>query len=374
MNTQADGALTLMAGDCLDWLPTIETASVDAVITDPPYELGFMGKGWDATGIAFNAEVWRHCLRVLKPGAHLLAFGGSRTWHRLAVAIEDAGFELRDQIAWLYGQGFPKSVDVAKAIDKTHGIWRGRARAVASGNGSMTGANYQRTDKGDPITPAAKRWQGWGTALKPAFEPVILARKPLQGTVAANVLEHGAGALHIDACRVGEQVRHHPARIEHRDPEVGVFKFSGTVPAQSVTGRWPTNVALDTDMAAELDAHTESANGAASRYFPVFRYQPKAPTSQRPRIDIDGRAIAHPTVKPLDLMKWLVRLAVPVGGLVLDPFAGSGTTLQAARDEGMSCIGIEREAQYVQLICQRLGIDPAAATSEPAANHHQKGH
>lgn len=364
MNAQDAGAVTLMAGDCLDWLPTIETASVDAVITDPPYELGFMGKGWDATGIAFNVAVWSQCLRVLKPGGHLLAFGGSRTWHRLAAAIEDAGFELRDQIAWIYGQGFPKSVDVAKAIDKSNGIWRGRAGAPASPNGSLSGGNYQRTDKGDPITDAARRWQGWGTALKPAFEPIILARKPLRGTVAANVLEHGAGALHIDACRVGEQVRTHPARVENRDPDTGVFQFSGTVAAQQVTGRWPTNVALDHDIASLLDEDTESANGGASRYFPVFRYQPKAPSSQRPRIDVDGRAVAHPTVKPLDLMTWLVRLTVPVGGLVLDPFAGSGTTLQAAREQGMSCIGIEQESHYVQLIGQRLGIQAPTATDQ----------
>ncbi len=189
--------------DCRDALKNIPDCSIDAIVTDPPYELGFMGKSWDATGIAYSVDVWRECLRVLKHGGHLLAFGGSRTYHRLACAVEDAGFQIRDQIMWIYGSGFPKSLDVSKAIDKQNGIWRGRAGEIVSGNGSMSGGNYARNPKGEPATDDAKQWQGWGTALKPAHEPIVLARKPLDGTVAQNVLWFGTGALNIDGCRVG---------------------------------------------------------------------------------------------------------------------------------------------------------------------------
>ncbi|QBP31352.1 DNA methylase [Mycobacterium phage Dulcie] len=318
----------LRLGDCRDILTELEDASVDAILTDPPYELAFMGKKWDNSGIAFDVEMWEQCLRVLKPGGHLLAFGGSRTWHRLAVAIEDVGFEIRDSIAWLYGSGFPKSLDVSKAIDKAAGAER-----------------------------EVRQWQGWGTTLKPAFEPIVVARKPLVGTVAANVLEHGTGALNIDACRIG-----------------------------TAQGRWPTNVVLDDTQASELDAQTgiqksgtavqrngggqkifggiaggENSAGArpdagyndeggASRFFPVFKYQAKAPTKERPKVD----GAAHPTVKPLALMRWLVKLATPPGGVVLDPFAGSGTTVEACLLEGFDCIAIENEADYIPLIEHRI--------------------
>ncbi len=175
---------------------------VDSVVTDPPYELGFMGKTWDSTGIAYDVAMWREVLRVMKPGAHLLAFGGTRTYHRMACAIEDAGFEIRDQLQWIYGSGFPKSLDVSKAIDKAAGHWRGRAGAVTIPVQNSKGIEYERTEKGDPITATATAWHGWGTALKPANEPICLARKPLQGTVAANVLKWGTGALNIEAGRI----------------------------------------------------------------------------------------------------------------------------------------------------------------------------
>ena len=186
----------ILQGDCLQQLTTLPAASVDAVVCDPPYGLGFMGKDWDhgIPGVAF----WAAALRVAKPGAHLLAFGGTRTFHRLAVAIEDAGWEIRDTVMWVYGSGFPKSHDVSKAIDKGNGIWRGRAGAVTIAEQVAKGTEYERTEKGEPITEAAKRWAGWGTALKPAWEPIIVARKPLEGTVAANVLAHGTGALNKD--------------------------------------------------------------------------------------------------------------------------------------------------------------------------------
>ncbi|RLP70887.1 site-specific DNA-methyltransferase [Mycetocola reblochoni] len=375
-----DRQLTLHAGDCRTVMAGMPDASVDAIVTDPPYELGFMGKGWDSSGIAYDPEVWAQALRVLKPGGHLLAFGATRTWHRLAVAVEDAGFEIRESIAWMYGSGFPKSMDVAKAIDKAAGIRRGRAGAVVSGNGAMSGGNYERTEKGAPATAEAEKWAGWGTALKPAFEPVVVARKPSDGTVAANVLAHGTGALNIDASRIGrgdgdrtEYGRDKLLDYAHERVAMGVINQT-TPYAPHDAGRFPSNVILDESQAAELDKQTGvttsrkgkprsgksgdgwgmTATGAeyddiggASRFF----YVAKAGADERPVVD----GVAHATVKPLALMRYLVRLITPPGGTVLDPFAGSGTTLEAALIEGFNAVGIELEADHLPLIRKRLG-------------------
>ncbi|AMU57201.1 DNA methyltransferase [Mycobacteroides abscessus] len=398
-----DDLVTLHHGDCLDVLHELPDNSVDAVITDPPYELAFMGRAWDTSGIAFNPAVWAQCLRILKPGGHLLAFGGSRTWHRLAAAIEDAGFEIRDSIAWLYGSGFPKSLDVSKAIDKAAGAERGvvgthhRHGGGSAVSGSMLGS--LGTDSELPLTApatvAAKRWQGWGTALKPSFEPIVVARKPLAGTVAANVLEHGTGALNIDACRVATTDDLNGgayAKTGSRSVSGSLSPTGMNVPGKVVgkefeqpSGRWPTNVVLDEHQAEALDqqggtlhsgtmragtarqprvggtiygadtrmfapADTYGDSGGASRFFPVFRYEAKAPTSERP----NANGVQHPTVKPLDLMRWLVRLVTPVGAVVLEPFAGSGTTAEACVLEDRRCIAIEREADYLPLIVSRL--------------------
>jgi len=346
-----DERVTVHHGDCLDVLRTIPDSTVAAIVTDPPYGLGFMGKAWDDLP---PGEEWaRECLRVLKPGGHLLAFGGARTWHRLAVAVEDAGFEVRDSIAWLYGSGFPKSLDVSKAIDKA---------AVHGTRPSL----YNQDDSYDvaaPATPAAQQWQGWGTALKPAFEPIVVARKPLVGTVAANVLAHGTGALNVDATRVGLDGEKPPTGSGGPNTgasmEGGVMRGVGgnVTPA---SGRWPANVLLDGDAAAELDEQSGDTGGA-SRFFPTFRYQAKAPT--RERVKVGG--VAHPTVKPLALMRWLVRLVTPPGGLVLDPFAGSGTTVEAALLEGVQCIAVEREAEYLPLIADRIERQGGAPTATP---------
>lgn len=384
-----DDAVTLYHGDCRTVLPTLGDASVESVVTDPPYELAFMGRRWDASGVAFDPAVWSECLRVLKPGGHMLAFGGSRTWHRLACAVEDAGFEIRDSIAWLYGSGFPKSLDVSKAIDRAAGAEREVVGLSRRHGGGVAGAgsSYEVSPVVPvltaPATPDAERWLGWGTALKPAFEPVVVARKPLAGTVAANVLAHGAGALNIDACRVatGETLgRTNGIRNPGDASSFLIGDGSGRFDrSDSAGGRWPTNVALDQHTAAEIDqqsgettstlrgkdydtdkawfgggraspANTHADSGGASRFFPVFRYEAKAPTSERPR----AGDVAHPTVKPLDLMRWLVRLVTPPGGLVLDPFAGSGTTAEACVIEGFRCVTIEREADYLPLITARL--------------------
>lgn len=504
-------------------------ASVHAVVTDPPYGINFMGKAWDAPGgilgqmatgdeqrgyadndnAAFGAwcETWlTECLRVLKPGGHLLAFGGTRTWHRLACAVEDAGFEIRDSIAWLYGSGFPKSLDVSKAIDRQRHdrddvrratAWIATARATAgitnrdidaafgfngmAGHWTTQGAqaaiptldqvptllavlgidaddvpdeirallidlngmkgqpgpawfareitqaearplvsgetisfdqrsSKERERRDIPATPDAERWQGWGTALKPsfegivcatkpvpalaggsraAFEPVVVARKPLIGTVAANVLAHGTGALNIDGCRIehggnianadgggqgaGYEAHNKPARIYGKG-------LGGIVAEPHTSGRWPANVVLDESQAGALDEQsgtqrdgvavkrngrteaegwgnigkaavgtpdeTYGGQAGASRFF----YVAKADASERPR----ANGTAHPTVKPLDLMRWLVRLVTPPGGIVLEPFAGSGTTVEACIKEDVRCVAIEREADYLPLIDERI--------------------
>jgi hypothetical protein len=361
-----------------------------------------MGKRWDATGIAYDMDVWKNCLQVLKPGGHLVAFGGTRTYHRLVCAIEDAGFEIRDSLHWIYGSGFPKSLDVSKAIDKAAGaerdvLWSeenwGASKAT---EGKTAFGDYAGAwDITSPATPEPQEWQGWGTALKPAHEPIVLARKPLTGTVARNVLEHGTGALNIDGCRVGS-ARAVPTS-ESTCKTASVYgKFgAGGGPANlnPNMGRWPPNILLshspacDSDCAsdcpvAELDRQSGLSragspredrgsggiwapgngvpagpqygdSGGASRFFPCFRYQPKAPAKERPRLT-DG--MSHPTVKPVALMRWLVRLVTPPGGSVLDPFAGTGTTGQAALAEGFRAVLIERDAGYIELINQRLGL------------------
>jgi DNA modification methylase len=367
------------------------------------------------------------CLRVLKPGGHLLSFGGTRTFHRLAAGLEDAGFEMRDSIAWLYGSGFPKSLDVSKAIDRTAGATRdvvGQSatvtpRRVETASGFNPGQVWRWGDehwtwddlpeagrdyftkraatRGQitaPATDDARTWQGWGTALKPAFEPVVVARKPLAGTVAANVLAWGTGALNIDACRIettddlngggysGELRR--KEQYTSTDTAVGAVPLSrlnrGIGGFVQPAGRWPANVVLDESQAHALDqqsgetsswmSNTNRAieteeevygkrgakpvgpqnqygdSGGASRFY----YVAKAPKSERPNVD----GIAHPTVKPLTLIRWLVRLITPPGGLVLDPFAGSGTTGEACILEGFDALLLEREADYLPLIAARL--------------------
>lgn len=428
-----DDTTRILVGSCLDRLKELNDASIDSIVTDPPYELGFMGKHWDATGIAYNVELWRECLRVLKPGGHLLAFGGTRTYHRMAVAIEDAGFEVRDSIHWVYGSGFPKSLDVSKAIDKAAGAER-EVTGSKKTNVGIQGGNFTAGSKTAsvaitaPATDAAKQWQGWGTALKPAHEPIIVARKPLDGTVAANVLAHGTGALNIDGARVGTDGSRTNSRKTDSD-KYGAMGPLETVVREGV-GRWPANIVFTHDArcdgecvdgcpVAELDAQSgvsksawvprgdkpkaPDANvygkydkridsghndaGGASRFFTVtewdltadapFRYVAKPAKKERnagldglPKQQGGGMAGTvdkslktgsgnerdgtaqnfHPTVKPVALMRWLVTLVTPPGGIVLDPFLGSGTTAVAAILEGFEWRGCEMTEEYLPII------------------------
>lgn len=382
-------------GDMLEVLAARKGPLFDAVVTDPPYHLasivkrfggknaamakegatgayarasrGFMGQTWDGGDIAFRHETWRAVYDQMKPGAHLVAFSGTRTYHRMAVAIEDAGFEIRDMLAWTYGSGFPKSHDVAKGIDKRNGHWRGRRGQVIIESQVAKGTEYERTDKGDPITDDAQKWTGWGSALKPALEPICLARKPLDGTIAENVLKWGTGGLNIDACRVGW-----PDDVA---PKIGTPEWGG--PAKKLTampgqdgenveraapsnlGRFPANLLHDgsvevtatfpyTKSGEFLPHHqakgksqigtfdirdrtgevhpTYGDEGSAARFFFSAKAGP-----------LDRLGSEHATVKPVDLMRWLCRLVTPKGGLILEPFGGSGTTAIAAMAEGFNC-------------------------------------
>jgi DNA modification methylase len=494
-------------GDCRDVMRSLPADSVDAIVSDPPYGLAFMGKEWDH-GVP-GVEFWTEALRVAKPGAHLVAFGGTRTFHRLAVAIEDAGWEIRDCLSWLYGSGFPKSLDVGKAIDKVNGetdrlhrftawmrttglkakdidvalrvaglisptsnfavhyfndgqpaiptktMWsvvrplcgdvpewvdqlveRHEAEREVVGEKASTAlavAPGQNTDRPPvnlditrPATDAAKQWDGWGTALKPAWEPIVLARKPLVGTVAANVTQYGTGGINVDGCRIGTDAGWSYPNGRGGKGWHGRESLSRnlTEPMQSTAGRWPANVCLDEDAAAMLDAQTgisksvrsnrggvsknevygEFANasryecgyadsGGASRFF----YTAKASRRER-EAGLDGmpeRMIAvsngaqaaadrgeqygegtigmnrpkhttnvHPTVKPIALMRWLCRLVTPPGGLVLDPFNGSGSTGCAAVLEGFRYLGAELDADYVEIARKRIA-HWAAQTPDP---------
>jgi site-specific DNA-methyltransferase (adenine-specific) len=358
--------MKLLLGDCLDKIKELDDNSVDSIVTDPPYGLSFMGKKWDYD--VPSQAIWEECMRVLKPGGHLLSFAGSRTYHRMAVRIEDAGFEIRDQIMWIYGSGFPKSQNISKMFDKKAGVEReiigeydprskfdGSNRSDREiGGQQVAPSKTSKLSITAPATDEAKKWNGWGTALKPAHEPIVMARKPFSGTVADNVLEWGTGGINIDGCRietVTENDPNHrkPTNIQHGsyDNTKNVYgnSFNGR-PIENLNpqGRFPANIILDEEAGKILDKQTGSDVGGASRFF----YCPK--TSKKDR-DVDN---IHPTVKPTDLMAYLVRLVTPKGGVVLDPFMGSGSTGKAAVREGMQFVGIERESEYFDIANTRI--------------------
>ena len=383
----------LEQGNSKELLKTLADNSIDSIVTDPPYELGFMGKKWDASGIAYDVDLWRECLRVLKPGGHLLAFSGSRTYHRMTVAIEDAGFEIRDQIMWLYGSGFPKSHDVSKAIDKIAGaereVWAEKRNGGGLKKGQVYEGGFQMESRQRlctaPATDAAKEWNGWGTALKPAHEPICVARKPLIGTVAENVLTHGTGAINVDACRVeceGKPLFTNGINRERNRSsyDTGGSNRTGEISTQ---GRWPANIIHDGS--AEVLAgfpevksgiikehHNDSrGNGKQANAYGVYKanhsergfgdsgsaarffYCAKASKKDRDE-GLEGNRNHHPTVKPTNLMQYLCRLVTPPNGVILDPFLGSGSTGKAAIYEGFQFVGFDLSAEYVEISRARI--------------------
>jgi DNA modification methylase len=375
--------LKLLQGDCLEHLKTLPDNSIDLVLTDPPYGLSFMGKKWDYD--VPKVEVWQECIRVLKPGGHLLAFAGTRTQHRMAVRIEDAGFEIRDMIAWVYGSGFPKSHNVSKAIDKAAGAEREvvgqrkqRANNPENSNAPMNASIGEFELITAPATPEAKEWEGWGSSLKPALEPLTLARKPLEGTIAENVLKWGTGALNVDAARV--ETDESLQRPERRGlGQTGGWANYSQTPGMYGTpqgqGRFPANLIHDgSDEVLALFPETKSgsrkagqytiaaghgrygeygegempeiegSSGSAARFF----YCAKASKSER------GEANNHPTVKPIKLMEYLVKLASREGAVILDPYLGSGTTGIACRNLNRQFIGIELDPAYFEIARKRI--------------------
>jgi len=364
--------ITLYCADCLDVLPHL--SGVDAVVTDPPYGLSFMGKHWDYD--VPSQEIWEACFAALKPGAHLLAFAGTRTQHRMAVRIEDAGFEIRDMIAWVYGSGFPKSMNLSKAIDKAAGafvkgdVLPSSRESGASASGIAT--TFRQKTAANPQSDSARAWQGWGTALKPALEPITVARKPLVGTVAQNVERFGTGAINVDGCRVScADVRSGGFGAGKRPWQTGGNSVTQYVDAS--LGRWPANLIHD-GSAEVLALFPECEDGNLSRFF----YCAKASKADRDegcegmeekqlRTTYDksvrdkngndsgyARHNPHPTVKPTDLMRYLCRLITPPNGIILDPFMGSGSTGKAAIKENFRFIGIEKDRASFDIAVARV--------------------
>jgi site-specific DNA-methyltransferase (adenine-specific) len=434
--------VTLLKGDCLQKLKELKDNSVDSVVTDPPYEIGFMGKGWDDSGIANNPELWKEVLRVLKPGGHLLSFSHSRTYHRQAVAVEDAGFEIRDQIMWIYGSGFPKSHNIGKAVDKIEGNER---EVVGVSDNTRDRNNHEYNSVGNfgsneiIETKGHSPYEGWGTALKPAHEPIVMARKPFKGNVANNVLEWGTGGINVDGCRIGSEVRTTPIHSTDVKEDNTLFGLHPTIQhhrEETTLGRFPANIIFDEEAGKILDEQSgirktggvktqvdnganqpinlgggltkprEASEGGASRFFycpksskkdrnegmpeqvPQFTGRPRREDGSviykethpeewaevmktKPRKEktslaaseeilqptTKGTMNTHPTVKPTDLMAYLIRLITPKGGLVLDPFMGSGSTGKAAVREGMNFIGIEREDEYMEIAKSRIDYE-----------------
>ena len=436
----------LYNGNMLDMLQVIEKESIDSIVCDPPYELNFMGKGWDNSGIAFNPETWKKCYEVLKPGGYLLAFGGSRTYHRIAVAIEDAGFEIRDTIMWLYGSGFPKSMNIGLAIDKKNGV-ESEVIGIGQSGSSDTHTRTMNSETKDgksafggeyEIKRATNKWNGWGTCLKPSFEPIIIARKPFKGSLVDNVIKNGVGGLNIDECRIEAIDKEELQKnwINRKVPagfngdKSGIYGSGKTNDTKKYTptGRFPANTILtydenDFDEVCGGFPNTKSVksarggarndgttvynkiprniemnyecgfndSGSASRYF----YCAKASKKDRDEgldefqnvsgADITGRKEGsaglvmeggkqnpfagkaspnnrntHPTVKPTELMQYLVRLVTPNNGTILDPFNGSGSTGKAVmyenkeRDKNYKYIGIELTEEYLPIAKARI--------------------
>ena len=412
--------MLLLNGDCIEQMQKLkdEGKQIDSVVTDPPYHLtsiverygkdgsapakdkdglyqrqarGFMGKEWDGGDIAFRTDTWKLAYDLLKPGGYLLAFSASRNYHRMAVAIEDAGFEIRDQIMWIYGSGFPKSLNIGKAIDKRNGVQGdviGTRKVTSSDIGQNSGWNHLNTDRGDyEYREIMNEYEGWGTALKPAHEPIVMARKPLEGSNVDNVLKYGTGGINIDACRIqGDDTggeRKITTRKSRDENNVWTNENSGMKQEENhfadadPKGRYPANLMHDglQEEWARYFYCPKTSSAERNRGLEDFTAKPMAWGNQakaelkRGNLDFKGnqgdgskhnkvamRLNTHPTVKPQELMKYLCRLVTPKGGVVLDPFMGSGSTGMAAKDEGFDFIGIEKEQEYFEIAEARIKV------------------
>lgn len=410
--------MRLHLGNNKEVLKTFEDNSIDSIVTDPPYELGFMGKSWDSSGIAYDVELWSELLRVLKPGGHLLAFSGTRTYHRMAVAIEDAGFEIRDMIEWVYGSGFPKSLNIGKAVDKLQGNESEVVGKYIKGSNGTDGIYGDFNLKAD-VTKGTSQFEGWGTALKPAHEPICMARKPIQGTVAQNCLKWGTGGINIDDSRVDLNGEKTPkgsgnGQIKGDENVYGHFNGNGGNETSNL-GRFPANLIHDGSeevMACFPESKSSNAvrknngklddktfgkynavdsfgfndSGNASRFFKSIIYTSKPSKAERnlgcepvfnlfeqsegledkarptmgsgiggqPNQQIENNKNFHPTVKPIELMEYLIKMVTPKGGIVLDPFMGSGTTGCGAVKNGFEFIGIDMTPEYLEIAEKRI--------------------
>lgn len=413
--------IDLRKGDCKEVLKSLPDNSVDSIVTDPPYELGFMGKSWDSTGIANDATMWAECLRVLKPGGHLLAFSGTRTYHRMASAIEDAGFEVRDMIEWVYGSGFPKSLNIGKAVDKLRGNERDVVGSYivpdikGDAYGTMNekqGGSYKNIEVN--LTKGTSEYEGWGTQLKPAHEPICMARKPLsEKSIAENCLKWGTGGINIDASRVSGEYKW---RASDSKIDGDIFKQGSFGEKPNELGRFPANLIHDgsdevvacfpetksgkdrnpakvsasgfTGNGIRTEAVNYGGEGSAARFFKSIIYQAKASKAERNKgcdgleekqFGFSGGANGainreenyeeaqgiglnrvgnmknnHPTVKPIKLMEYLITMVTPENGTVLEPFMGSGTTGVAAVNLNRSFIGIEMDEHYFEIAENRI--------------------
>lgn len=369
----------IINGDCLEELDKLNENSVDAIVTDPPYELNFMGKGWDNAGISFNKSTWQKCLNVLKPGGYLLAFGGTRTYHRIACAIEDAGFEIRDCILWLYGSGFPKSMNIGLAVDKKLGN-ESKVTGVRKQSGAKFKLTQELIDNGgfnDPdrkefeVKEAQNEWKGWGTALKPSYEPIIVARKPFKGSLVDNVMKYGVGGLNIDECRVafnGDMWKTQKSGSSSRAYQSEETTTAGGMCTANDLGRFPANTILDTKEGEEWRRYFYCAKASKKDRDEGLEEFEKDITDDGRNKPIDNpylrgktmRHNTHPTVKPTSLMQYLIRLVAPKGATILDPFMGSGSTGKAVmhenkdRDANYKFIGIEKDAEYCKIAEARI--------------------
>lgn len=367
----------LLLGDCLDKLKELADESVDSIVSDPPYGLSFMGKKWDYD--VPSVAIWRECIRVLKPGGYLLAFAGSRTYHVMAMRIENAGFDICDQLMWIYGSGFPKSHNISKAIDKKVGA-KGKTLYVENRKNSPSGLVLLGRDSKDieriisaPAAPAARIWEGWGTALKPAHEPIVMAQKPIvEDTIEMNVLKHGIGGLNINACRIGNEGA---TKRSHQSVNKTITGWTTGHAVHAVhAGRWPANIILSEEAGVDLDrSQGDLPTAGPSRFF----YVPKVSKRERNAgiekmvtkkvhrygsglgEGIDPQAPSkdnnfHPTIKPILLMEYLIRLVTPPNGIVLDPFMGSGSTGCAAVAGEWSFIGCELSPEYFEIAKRRI--------------------